>query len=1172
MDIFKTSQNVFKPNVRQLQIQLILAFAQSFQSQSSKSHENFWLVPLILIASLFNNNLEASAQIIPDNTLPSNSIVTPNGDILQISGGTTAGNNLFHSFEAFSVLTGQTASFDNGLAIQNILGRITGNSISNIDGLIRANGGANLFLINPNGIVFGENASLDIGGSFVATTADRIRFGEDGFFSASDPQNSQLLTVKPEVFFENALANVEGNIVNQGDLAVASQQTLSFLGRNISNTGNLTAPGGIVGIFGSKSVALSENATIDVSFPTGGGTVLIGGDFQGSGILPTSKRTYIGENVTIKADALTNGNGGEVIVWADEVTGFYGNISAKGGLESGHGGSVEVSGKEHLIFRGNVNTSAVNGLPGTLLLDPIDIVIADGSGDKLGDGTDSLAGNNSGVEGSILSESLSDIEDTAPTTIYESELEGLSGDTNIILQATNDIRLEDLSDDGLELAAGAGVIALSADADGDGVGDFIMEDNIADTIFTNGRDIAISGANLTIGNINTSLLIVGDAGELTETALFISDSPGEVLESISISGNISNTEDVDLFQIYLPGEGTFSATTIDGTTIDTQLFLFDADGLGVYANDDQAGCNCAQSTLPANNDLTPTEPGVYYLGISTIGNEPVSSGGVIFPSSFETGFETIRPATGNGGLLPLTEWSGGFVQGSYQINLTGVEAPTASILESIQPLGDSGSINLNATNGNITARSLNTTSSLADAGAVSLNASGNITMNDRIETFANLGDGKDVLLTAGGDITLNPRASILSNGSSAGDITLNSQGDISIIRSSIISTNRSQNESSGSSGNITMTANSIFLTDGTEITANTVAGQNNSGLIQLTAEDSISLTGQNLLGGSRIANQVTVVDENTSGSSAGIVIESQNLFLSDGAQISASTEAAGNAGAITIQADRITLEGESSSTIFRPGVPTSISSQANPGATGRSGDINIDTRSFSLKDGARVSTTTFGQGDAGAIFITAKDNITIEGESSRPDFTSNIQSSVSPTAEGTGGSITIDTGSLFLKDGGQLNTFTLGIGSAGEIFITARDNITIEGESSRPEIVSGIFSGVRLGAEGTAGDITINTDSFSVKDSAVVSAETRGVGDGGTITVNALQSVLITNKGTLTVQTRSVGKPGDITITTPNLMIGQDAQLSATATETSTNTDEGGSITVNASKLNLTGQ
>ena len=378
-------------------------------------------------------------------------------------------------------------------------------------------GNANLFFLNPNGIIFGDNARLDLNGSFVATTADSIAFPNGKEFNATNPNLPPLLTVEVQQPVGLKFEGEPGIITNAADLAVGTQQTLSLAGGEVENSGNLTAPGGRVEVLGTESVAILEDATIDVSANNGGGTVLIGGDVRGEGTVPNAKRTYVGDRVTINADALTNGNGGEVTVWSEEVTGFYGQIDARGGRESGDGGSVEVSSQEHLIFRGKVDTSAVNGLSGNLLLDPTNIIIADGSGDTAGDGSDTFAGNNSGVVGSILTTPLEEIEDTAPTTIYESELEALSGDNDIVLQATNNIILQDLSDDGLNLAAGEGKINFGADADGDGAGNFVMEDHVADTIFSNGRDIAISGTNLNLGSINTTQQN-NDGGAITLSA------------------------------------------------------------------------------------------------------------------------------------------------------------------------------------------------------------------------------------------------------------------------------------------------------------------------------------------------------------------------------------------------------------------------------------------------------------------------------------------------------------------------------------------------------------------------------------------------------------------------------------------------------------------------------
>ncbi len=138
------------------------------------------------------------AQVTSDGTL-STDVTTKDNRNFSINGGNRAGGNLFHSFRDFSVPTGGSATFNNALDVQNIISRVTGSSISNIDGLIRANGSANLFLLNPNGIIFGRDAKLDIRGSFIASTANRLNFADGNFFSATEPQTSPLLTVSVPV-------------------------------------------------------------------------------------------------------------------------------------------------------------------------------------------------------------------------------------------------------------------------------------------------------------------------------------------------------------------------------------------------------------------------------------------------------------------------------------------------------------------------------------------------------------------------------------------------------------------------------------------------------------------------------------------------------------------------------------------------------------------------------------------------------------------------------------------------------------------------------------------------------------------------------------------------------------------------------------------------------------
>ena len=221
----------------------------------------------------------ALAQIQNDRTLGSeSSIITPkliDGQPTdQIDGGAVRGTNLFHSFEQFSVSTGRTAYFNNPIDIQNIISRVTGNSISNIDGILKANSTANLFLINPNGIVFGPNASLNIGGSFVASTASSLNFADGTKFSAISPQSTPLLTVSVPIGLQfgttaapirnQSQAEPDGAVNIFGDgvgLQVQQGKTLALIGGDITlDGGNITAEDGSVelgSVAGNSLVSLS---------------------------------------------------------------------------------------------------------------------------------------------------------------------------------------------------------------------------------------------------------------------------------------------------------------------------------------------------------------------------------------------------------------------------------------------------------------------------------------------------------------------------------------------------------------------------------------------------------------------------------------------------------------------------------------------------------------------------------------------------------------------------------------------------------------------------------------------------------------------------------------------------------------------------------------------------
>ncbi|WP_017719347.1 two-partner secretion domain-containing protein [Kamptonema formosum] len=333
------------------------------------------------------------AQTAPDATLPVNSAVTANGNTITITGGTVKGSNLFHSFEQFSLPTGRTAHFNNAPDIQNILTRVTGRSISHIDGTIQANGSANVFVLNPNGIIFGPNARLNIGGSFIASTAQGLNFADGSVFSAANPQNPPLLTVSVPVGLQfeanpgrilvrgGGRETTSGGGDTSGGLRAAPAQTLALVGSNVAlEGGTLKTAGGrieIGSVAGAGTVSLTP---AEKGFSLGYEGVPAFGDIQLSGeasadasgagggdVQVTGRRVTLTGGSAIEANTWGSQAGGTLKVQASELVELAGT-SSDGSIPSalsaevrpaatGRGGNLTVV-TGRLIVRGGALVSA----------------------------------------------------------------------------------------------------------------------------------------------------------------------------------------------------------------------------------------------------------------------------------------------------------------------------------------------------------------------------------------------------------------------------------------------------------------------------------------------------------------------------------------------------------------------------------------------------------------------------------------------------------------------------------------------------------------------------------------------------------------------------------------------------------------------------------------------
>ena len=317
------------------------------------------------------------AQIVPDNTLGAeSSVVTP--DVIKgiqadrIDGGAIRGTNLFHSFSQFNIGEGRGAYFTNPAGITNILSRVTGANRSDILGRLGVLGGnANLFLINPNGIVFGPAASLDVQGSFVATTANAVEFGNRGIFSASAPESPQLLNVNPSAFLFNQIP--PGAITYRSvRLQVPQAQNLILLGGNVNLDGGvLEAPSGrvkLAGLAQSGRVGINqESNNLSLIFPDGvvradislsnRALVEAGGDIQVEG-----RRVTLTEGSQIKTATQGAANAGNITVNTGQLIISDGAQVRASTSGRGQGGTLVVNAFESIELSGASTNGQQSGL------------------------------------------------------------------------------------------------------------------------------------------------------------------------------------------------------------------------------------------------------------------------------------------------------------------------------------------------------------------------------------------------------------------------------------------------------------------------------------------------------------------------------------------------------------------------------------------------------------------------------------------------------------------------------------------------------------------------------------------------------------------------------------------------------------------------------------------
>jgi len=776
------------------------------------------------------------AQIVPDNTLGAeSSVVTPDvingiqGD--RINGGATRGANLFHSFSDFNVAEGRGAYFANPIGIENILTRVTGGNSSNILGKLGVLGGANLLLLNPNGILFGANSSLDIQGSFLASTASSFTFPDGSEFRATNPQVPPLLTISVPLGLQ--YGSNPGSVQVQGsNLQVNPGKTLALVGGNVSmDGGQLQASDGRIelgGVAGEGTVGLSiDGSNIGLSFPISDGvplsnvsldnSTLVRVDAGGDGnIAINAQNLRMAGESRLQAGASwlvsSNSNPGDIEINATEAI----NLSEGSLIENlvftgamGKGGDINITAGSLAVTNGarlGANTFG-NGDAGNLNIIVRDRVSFEGMGSNA---ESVVASTAEGQAGQINITARSVSVSGGATLVANTSGRGNAG--NVTISATDAVSLE-----GSSTGIGSQVLA-GAVGDGGSID------------ITTGTMSVSSGATLVIDTSGQ-----GDGGSIDITTGTMSVSSGATLAAnTSGQGNAGDVKINATDAVSLEGSSTAIGSQVlagavgNGGSIDiTTDTMSVSSGATIVANTSGQG-NAGDVTIRATDivSLDGVGTGTQVTGI---------------------GSQVLADGVGNGGNIQITAGSLAVTNG-------------ARLIASTSGQGNGGDVNILVRNAvsfvgvGSNGKSSGVFSSV-EVGGVGEGGDINVTTNTLSVANGAVLDGQTQTNFKAGDIIVNATQSVNLNQASllaqstdnfpsagtAGEIRINT-GNLTATNGTIAT---STTKSAG--GAITINARDIRLFGDSDIRSNVASGADNGGQINLTADSILAFDDSDIL-------------------------------------------------------------------------------------------------------------------------------------------------------------------------------------------------------------------------------------------------------------------------------------------------------------------------------------
>ncbi|NEQ56982.1 MAG: filamentous hemagglutinin N-terminal domain-containing protein [Moorea sp. SIO4A1] len=1026
----------------------------------------------------------ALAQIVPDNTLGDNpSVVKPNVEVKGlpadlIEGGATRGDNLFHSFSEFNVRDLQRVYFANPAGINNILSRVTGSNISKIFGTLGVDGAANLFLVNPNGIVFGANSQLDVAGSFVGSTANSIVFGNGIEFSAINPEEPPLLTINitPGLQYGKTGLQYGQNppqpIVNAGNLAVGQGQNVTLVGGSVISTGDILAPGGEINILAVPSETL----------------VQLG---QAGQILTLSTPT---PSIESNSPSVT-----EFLSTLDDDTGV--TVSSDGQVTLTDSGTIVPLEPGTVIISGALN--AANLAPGktggkvTVLGDQVGLFDS-GSIDVSGNssGGEALIGGDFQGQGQLPLATATYIG--RDTTINADAVSTGNGGLIVIWSNQSTRAYGTLTARGGAQSGNGGLIETSSanflDVTGVRV-DASAANGNAGTWLLDPRNVTLGFADTSNGSFDSNSNIFTPTGD--DAVVNIPDIEAQLNAgtNVTITTGTTGTQEgnitADGFGITKTTEGEVTLTLEAANDISLKNFGINAESgllnLVLEADSDNSGSGDVE-LMDAGIDtgggaVTITAAGAIALeriGINRNNNRSVQAPPITVISGESISLKSA-------GINSLTSGDNGNA-GDVIVQTGTLTIEEAGIGSRTDGKGDAGNITVTAADSvvvtNNSGISTNTQDkSTGDAGEITI-TTGSVLLEGKDNGFGS--NTQDNSSGDAGIITITADSLVFRGGSGIGTNTQdNSSGDageITITAGSVLFEGQdsglgsdTKDNSSGDGGTITITADSVVFREQSGIGTNT---RNNStgdaGEITITA-GSVLLEGQ----GNGLGSET---QDNSSGDAGKITITADSLVLRDVSTIGTRTinESTGDAGTITINAKSLVLENQAN-----------IRTNTEDQSTGNAGKIKITADSISLENNSNIESTTETTGEIGTIELNANSiSLSDSRITTAVEETAVVDSQPDPEPN-----IIIQGSSLSLTNNAQVTASSSGQGDASDILVEA-DSIFLEESNISTETVSGNGGNITL----TLQDLLILRDGSQISTSAGTEDQP---GNGGNITITA---------------------------------------------------------------------